>query len=142
MIKVLISINDKSMVDVIATACRQFPELEPHEVPLPRIFELLGQGNCEAIIVDFYYKGQGIGEFVKKIREADSSIDILCLLEKDHRDRHNRLKIDLDIFSFIPVPLDAFELAKRLQRLVARRAPLLMPTYKSDESSPEDKGKS
>ncbi|MEE9394498.1 MAG: hypothetical protein V3W41_18545 [Planctomycetota bacterium] len=135
MTKVLIALDDKAMADVIATACRQFETLEPFEVPRNRLFELLDEDKRQATIIHFNYTREGCGEFASNIRKMDAEIHILCLLDKDHRDRHNRLKIELGIFSFIPLPVDPFELAKRLQRLETHYAPPLMPVQNSVDNS-------
>ena len=140
MTKVLIAVDDKSMSDVIATACRQFESLDPFEIPRNRLFELLGENDDEvlATIVHFNYSRESSGEFARRVREADAEIEILCLLDKDHRDRHNRAKLEIGVFSFIPLPLDAFELMKRLQRLEAAHTPQLLNVQSSEDEPPSD----
>ena len=117
MIKILISLEDKVMTDVVKTAFKQFPNITAYPVPPHKLLELVQEGPYHAVVVDMDNRREQTGGTVSAIRETNTSIEILTLIEEGQKDRFNRLKVDLDIFSCISLPLDPFELARRIVRL-------------------------
>lgn len=115
MIKVLICLDDKRTTDVVKTAFKQFPSMTAYPVPQHKLMDLLAEPNYHAVVVDLARNG---GEkLLGSMRAANAGIEVMTLIDRNHKERFNRLKVDLGIFSYIATPIDAFELARRIVRL-------------------------
>lgn len=118
MFKVLVSLDHPVSSDLVCTALAQFPDCSAHPVPPTRLFEVLGDDRNAAVFIDLERVREAPGTLARRVRAVDPTIEVLCLIPRDERELHNRLKLDLGVFSFVPSPIDAFDLAKRIQRLL------------------------
>lgn len=121
--QVLICLEDPPTSDIVVTGLRQFTDLVVHAVPAARMADLAASGEFAAAIVDLERRHERSSDFAREIRAAAPDIALLCLVDRERRERYNRAKLELKIFSFIPSPIDPFDLARRIQRLRAALVP-------------------
>lgn len=121
--QILICLEDATTSDVVVTGLRQFQDLVVHAVPAARMADLAASGEFAAAIIDLERKHERSGDFAREIRDASPDIELLCLVDRERRERHNRSKLELRILSFIPSPIDPFDLARRIQRLRSTLVP-------------------
>ena len=117
MINVLICLNDKTLADVIKTGFQQFPTFKIYTVPPTRLVEVVQRRNHGAVVLDLGEAQKEGGGLVGAVRDANPEIEIMALGERQQKEKFNRLKVDLNIFTCIGLPLDPFELARRIIRL-------------------------
>ena len=117
MTKVLISLRDSILSDVVKTAFKQFPSLSPHPVPRRELIGLAAEDDVDAVVVDVE-KGEDMGDgIIRRLRDHCPGTEIFVLAESGLRDRMNKLKVSHSIFTVAPMPIDPFDLAKRIARL-------------------------
>ena len=115
---VLTAIADSVLADQVRTAVRQCADWRPLLVHPSRLVEALStDAKPAAVILDHPGQDRDLPHFVEAIRERAPEIEILLLGERTRRKESYRAKLDLGVFSFIPTPLDPFDLARRLHRL-------------------------
>jgi len=113
---VFVALEDPALRDQVKTCIRNFDNLRAVAVPPDRLLDLLREEHhASALIVEF--KGTG------SKAEFDKSLTVLVLGKRTQRERSHRIRMHQDIYSFIPVPLDPFDLARRLARLAEDLAP-------------------
>jgi hypothetical protein len=118
MATVLIALQDPTLRDQVRAALRLFPSVRAPHVPRNRVREILTEpGVAEALILDHQPDRDGSDPFIAEIRALDREVAILAVTDQADRHHFNRSKMELDIFSFIPLPLDPFDLLHRLHRL-------------------------
>ena len=115
--KVLISLEDRRLADVVKTAFKQFPGLAAFPVPPESLVDVLREGGYQAVVCDLHAGGAPANEFLAEIRETAPDVAILALVDQRQRERFNKVKMDFDIFSCLSLPLDPFELGRRILRL-------------------------
>jgi DNA-binding NtrC family response regulator len=116
-LKILICLEDAATSDIVDTALRQFDDLVGHAVPADRLANLAASGEFAAVFIDLERRHEKNGDLAREVRAASPDIELLCLVDRERRERYNRAKLEIKIFSFIPVPLDPFDLVRRIQRL-------------------------
>jgi CheY-like chemotaxis protein len=129
MFRALICLEDKLTADVVKTAFKQFPSMTAYPIPRENALEHVGDGQYQVVVVDLDNDGICDPDFVAELRAANPQIEILALIDRDHKERFNRLKVELGLFSCVPMPLDPFELARRLMRLekhLSEKGPLVV----------------
>ena len=117
MIKVLISLRDAIQSDIVKTAFKQFPAMATYPVPRPRLLGLACEDDIDAVVVDIGKGEEKEGGFIDRLRDHCPNTEIFVLAEPAMRERMNRLKLSHGIFTVVPLPIDAFDLAKRIARL-------------------------
>ncbi len=119
MIRILVSVANSASRDIILTALRNFPGVAAFAVPAHELAGLvLGSRDWDAVILD---SGSDRGEafsLVRDVREANGDIEMVAVTDEVEKDSVNRMKLDHDIFTFIALPIDPFDLLKRLHRLI------------------------
>ncbi len=100
------------------TCIRCFAGLRAVTVPVESLIDLLGSDTLAgAVIMDHDGSDPESHERIVQVRRLHKDLLILAAGHRSQRDRLHRLKLELDIFSYIPLPLDPFDLARRLNRL-------------------------
>lgn len=100
-------------------AVRNFPDLRPVSVPAEHLLEVLAEDHgAAALLLDYQGTGSKPDPVVAQIREMHPELTILVVGKRAQRERSHRARMEQEIFSFIPLPLDPFDLARRLHRLV------------------------
>ena len=117
MIRILICIDDARTQDIVRTAFRQFTTISCNPVPRDRLLELISEHDYHGVVLDFVDRTEQTAEMIRSIRGTDANIEILTLVDRQQKDRLNRDKMELGIFSYLPYPIDAFELARKILRL-------------------------
>ncbi len=117
MIRVLISLHDPILSDIVATAFKQFPEMTSYRIPPHRACEMVATGDYDALVLELNKGDDTGGGLVDKIRNIDKKIEILGLVDRSLKDRFNRFKLEHSIFSVFAMPIDPFALAKNISRL-------------------------
>ena len=119
---VLVALEDSVLREQVQSALRAFRGIRAVAVPRERLHEVLREkrGAAQALIVDHQPVCDGEDFFLAEIRSLDRDIRILVVAERPDRLNFNKAKVDLDILSFIPLPLDPFDLLRRLHRLVEK----------------------
>lgn len=116
---VLVALDDPALRDQIQAVFRMFPEVQAITVERDQVPELLRDPDlADAVIVNREKARSGHDPFISNIRSHNRKVKILAVAERPHRERFSRTKLELDVFSFIPLPLDAFDLLRRVHRLV------------------------
>ncbi len=117
MTKVLISLQDDIQCDVVKTAFKQFNSMATYPVPRSHLIGLAADEDVDAVVIDLAKGDEKEGGIVDRLREHAPHVEIILLAEASMRERLNRLKLHHSIFTVVPLPLDAFDLAKRIVRL-------------------------
>lgn len=117
MYRALIAIDDNPTADVVKTAFKQSSSMTAHTVPTNRLIELAHDPDYHVAVLELDGSRRGGSELAAELRRINRDIEILALIEREQKDRFNRLKVDLGLFAYVPCPLDAFELVKRVLRL-------------------------
>ena len=116
---ILVGLGDPALRDQMRAALKAFPSVRGVAVERDRLLDLLNSDTAPAaVIVDYQRSRAGADPLIEAIRAANRHIHVLACAERPERSHFNRAKMDLDIFSFIPLPLDPFDLLRRLHRLV------------------------
>jgi len=116
---ILVAVDDPTLRDQVRTALKIFPGVRGVPVERERLISLVAGGMVPAAVILDYQRGQSVADpYIEAIRRANPEIHVLACAEKPERSNCNKAKVDLDIFSFIPLPLDPFDLLRRLHRLV------------------------
>ncbi|MEZ6194213.1 MAG: hypothetical protein R3F20_00565 [Planctomycetota bacterium] len=115
--KILLCIEDAPTRDIVETALRQYGDVAVHPVPPDRLARLVSGDEFAAVFLDLARKHEKAGALVAALREENPRIPVMCLVDRAQRERYNRLKLQHGIFSFVPTPIDAFDLARRIERL-------------------------
>lgn len=116
---ILVGIEDPALRDQVRTALKIFPSVRGVSVEPDRLLDLISDGEVPAAVIVDYRRGKsGTDPFIEAIREANRNIHILACAERPDRSHLNKAKMDMGVFSFIPLPLDPFTLLRRLHRLV------------------------
>lgn len=129
MINVLICLKDKTLADIVKTGFQQFPAFKVYPVPEHKLVDVIEQGNHHAVVLDLAEASKDSGGSIGRVRETSSDIEIMAIGDRAQKERFNRLKVDLNIFTAIGLPLDPFELARRIVRLekhLVERHPLAL----------------
>ena len=79
--------------------------------------EITAEGDYHAVVVDLENDGDQERTWIAQLRQDCPKVEILALVDQRFKDRLNRLKVELGVFSFVPLPLDPFDLARRIVRL-------------------------
>lgn len=115
---VLVALQDPALRDQIRTALRLFKGIREVTVPRDRLLDLLRDpAVADALILEHQPGRDGNDPFISQIRTLSQSIAIVAVGDRPDRAHFNRAKVELDILSFVPLPLDPFELLHRLHRL-------------------------
>jgi len=115
---VLVALLDPGLGDQIKAGIRNFAGLRPVAVARDQLLEVAGENcNASAVILDHDEKRGHSAELLGRLRHLAPELTILTAGPRAQRESLQRLKLELDIFSFIPLPLDPFDLARRLNRL-------------------------
>ncbi len=117
MINVLICLKDKTLADVVKTGFKQFPEFTAHPVPAHNLVDLVSDGGYHAVMVDLDEAQKPDGGLIGHVRDTNTNIEIMAIGDRALKEKFNRVKVDHNIFSCIGLPLDPFELARRIVRL-------------------------
>ena len=122
---ILVGIEDPALRDQVRTALKVFPSIRGAPIQRGLLLDLLSGGGVPAAVIVDYQRGRsGADPFIEAIRAANRDVHVLACAERPERperperNHFNKAKVDLDIFSFIPLPLDPFDLLRRLHRLV------------------------
>ena len=116
---ILVGIEDPALRDQVRTALKVFPSVRGAPIQRGLLLDLLSGGGVPAAVIVDYRRGRsGADPFIEAIRAANRDVHVLACAERPERNHFNKAKVDLDIFSFIPLPLDPFDLLRRLHRLV------------------------
>lgn len=116
---ILVALDDPALRDQVKTALKVFPGIRGVPVERDRLINLVAGGMVPvAVILDYQRGKSGADPYIEAIRRANRDIQVLACAEKPERNHFNKAKMELDIFSFIPLPLDPFDLLRRLHRLV------------------------
>jgi len=116
-IKVLVCLHDKVLTDVVRTAFKQFPSMNAFPVPRSDVLELVREGGYDTLVLDIEERNANDLELLTRIREIDTTMPIMGLVDEGQKERLNKLKVEQNIFTLIALPLDPFELARRIHRL-------------------------
>lgn len=116
---ILVALEDPALRDQVRTALKVFPGIRGVPVERERLLNLVSGGMVPvAVIVDYQRGKSGADPFIEAIRKINRDIHVLACAERPERNHFNKAKMELDVFSFIPLPLDPFDLLRRLHRLV------------------------
>lgn len=105
------------MSDVITTAFRQSSSVTTHTVPVDRLLEVVRDPDYQAVVLEIDGTTKGRVELAEAVRRENPAIEILALMDREQKEKFNRLKVDLGLFGYVLLPLDPFELARRVLRL-------------------------
>ncbi|MCB9832286.1 MAG: hypothetical protein H6807_07400 [Planctomycetes bacterium] len=119
MTKVLISLRDAILSDVVKTAFKNFPTMATYPVPRSRVVGLAAEDDVDAVVIDIEKGEEHEGGLIDRLRDKAPDVELVVLAEPSLRERMNRLKLSHGIFTVVPLPLDAFDIAKRIVRLEA-----------------------
>jgi hypothetical protein len=117
MFTVLVSLADPALRDLVRTGIRSFPDLRAVPVPRDELPRLVQDPRVSALICDWQFDRNQEDSLLRKLRELNDQVEILVAGRRPDRDSFHKTKVDLRVQSFIPLPLDAFDLARRLHRL-------------------------
>ena len=129
MINVMICLKDKTLADVVKTGFQQFPAFKVFPVPEHNLADVIEQGNHHAVVLDLEEAQKQSGGLIGRVRSLSTDIEIMAIGDRAQKEKINRLKVDLNIFTCIGLPLDPFELARRVVRLekhLVERHPLAL----------------
>ena len=116
---ILVGIEEPSLRDQVRTALKIFPSVRGVPVQRDRLLDLISDGGVPAAVIVDYRRGRsGTDPFIEAIRTANRDVHVLACADRPERNLFNKAKVDLAIFSLIPLPLDPFDLLRRLHRLV------------------------
>lgn len=115
---ILVALDDPALRDQVKTALKLFPGIRGIPVQRNRLISLVAGGLVPvAVILDYQRGKSGNDPYIEAIRRANADIEVLACAEKPERSQFSKAKRELDIFSFIPLPLDPIDLVRRLHRL-------------------------
>lgn len=124
--RILIAVEDPALADQIRTGMKQFRNLQGVRVPRTEVLRLvLDPEVAQGVILDHQKEAGGKDAMIQEVRRLNSDIHIMAVAHRPERDQFNKLKVELNVFSFIPLPLEPFDLARRLHRLSNALAPVL-----------------
>ena len=115
--RALIAIEDRLLNDVVKTAFKQSSAIMAHPVPRERLVELVQDPDYHAVVLDLDGAKKSEVDLAGAVRATNPEIEILALMDREQKERFNRLKVDLGLFAYVLLPLDPFELARRVLRL-------------------------
>ena len=116
----MVALEDLDAVDQVRTALRMFPGVRGVGVPRDEVSAILsGPDAPAAVIVDHRPQKGGDDPFIEDVRAVNKRVRVVACGERPQRRRFHPRKRELDVFSFVPVPLEPFDLLRRLHRLVA-----------------------
>ena len=115
--RVLISLNDPNLCDVVGTAFKQFQKISTYRLPASRVCEVIASDEYDAIVLGLNKGDEMRRGLVQEIREVSKDIEIFALVDRGIKDKFNRFKLENSLFSVFPLPIDAFSLAKNISRL-------------------------
>jgi two-component SAPR family response regulator len=114
----MISVADVAIRDQIRTAMKVFPGLRALDVPRERLLTILTESETpDAIILDLDRNLDHRQELLEQVRQANREVPVLVVGDLPSRQYFSRVKVELNVLSFIATPLDQFDLARRLHRL-------------------------
>jgi len=115
---VFLAIEDPSLRDQVRAGLRMFPNLRPVNLPQDLLpIALRSEPMSGAIILDGDRSRGDLASRMEVVRELQPDLLLLVVGPRGQRERMHRSKLELEIFSHIPTPLEAFDLARRLNRL-------------------------
>ncbi|MAG33174.1 MAG: hypothetical protein CL908_20030 [Deltaproteobacteria bacterium] len=116
---ILVALRDPTLTDQIRTAMRMFPGVHAITVERDQIQSLVQEPDvADALIVDHERGRAGHDPFIAQIRQVNREIKIVAVADRPERNHFNKTKMELDVFSFIALPLDPYDLLRRLHRLM------------------------
>ncbi len=117
---ILVALEDLDAVDQVRTALRMFPGVRGVGVPRDGVSAILsGPDAPAAVIIDHRPEAAGSDPFIEQLRAGNGRVRVVACGERPQRRKFHPKKRELDVFSFVPVPLEPFDLLRRLHRLVA-----------------------
>lgn len=117
MFRVLISLDDRAMDELVKASFKLFPSLTAFTVPQEKLLELVADPHYAAVVVNLDAATAGRTAFVAELRQVNPGIEIIALVDREQKERFNKLKVDLGLFSCVVSPVDPFDLAKKVLRL-------------------------
>jgi hypothetical protein len=117
MFRVLISLDDQETDELVRASFKLFPSLAAFTVPHEKLTEIVADPHYHAVIVNLSASTAGRSAFVEEIRALNAGVEIIALVDREEKDRFNKMKVDLGLFSCILTPIDPFDLAKKVLRL-------------------------
>lgn len=117
---ILIALNDRILADQVRAGVRNFKGFRGLVIA-PAELEKALEADPEAAAVLFDHPGRNeeLEELVLRLQAEGHPRRLLVVGDRNKRKEAHRAKVELGLFSFIPLPLDPFDLARRLHRLRA-----------------------
>ena len=116
---ILVALDDQALVDNVRTALKSFPGVRGVPVARSRLLGLLSGGTPPAAVIVDHRRHRGeVDPLISEIHRLNRRLPVLACGDLPHPSRFSREKRQLDVFSFIPLPLDPFDLLRRLHRLI------------------------
>lgn len=119
MIRVLITLRDPILCDLVVTAFKQFPSISTYRLPEYRAAEMIQTGEYDAVVLDLIKGDEAKQGIVHEIRSVSKNIEIIGLVDRGLKEKFNRFKLEHSVFSVFPLPIEPFALAKNISRLEA-----------------------
>jgi hypothetical protein len=124
MLTVLVALRDPIQREHVRAAFRLFPTLRPLTVDRDRVMDYIGDRTlADALILDYEGNRRGDDPVLADIRARNPHIALLVVADRPERAHFNKVKMEHQVLSFVPLPLEPFDLARRLQRLAETRNP-------------------
>lgn len=123
---ILVCLQDPIIRDQIRTALKLFDKVRAVEIPRARLLEVFHdpQATPHALIVDHDPMLGGDDPFIAEIRAQNRDVRIIAVADRPERARFNKAKMEMDVCSFIALPLDPIDVLRRIHRVLSIQSAL------------------
>ncbi len=117
---ILLCVDPPTIRDQVRCGLKLFQGLRAVDATRDQVTRVLESGeDVDALILSHGSTMADLKDsFLEKVRAKNKKVAILVLGDLPNRQHFTKTKVELDILSFVPVPLDSFDLARRLHRLL------------------------
>ena len=120
MIETFLAVKDLQVRDQIRMAFRLNPAFRMSTVPPPQLIDVIRESpQVDLVITDAEADDTLMEEALVRIREANPRAAVVLVGDRSDGAPLNRAKLEHGVHTVIATPIDPFDLARRVFRLVA-----------------------